>query len=287
MKAIYKHELATYFRGITAYIFGAFLLLFVGLGALVYNINAAVSNFEYALGFVSIAFVAIVPILTMKSFAEERKQKTDQLLYSLPIPMYEIVLGKYFALLTIFGVSILPVLFYPLIFKTYGDVYLPTSYGSIVAFFFMGAALLAMGLFISSLTDSQGLAAGICLATVLFNYFSVSLAEYVSTSTFASLMAIVVLLLLLALVVWLITKNGNIAYIFALAGVIIPGVIYFINADLFDGLVANIMKTLSVFERFYIFVDGIFDVSGLVYMASFAAFFVYLTVQSLEKRRYS
>ena len=85
MKAVLKHELSGYFHSLTAYVFGAFLLVFVGIGSMLYNIQQAVANFEYVLGFISLIFVGLVPILTMRVLAEERKQRTDQLLYSLPI----------------------------------------------------------------------------------------------------------------------------------------------------------------------------------------------------------
>ena len=85
MSAILKHELRSYFHSLTAYVFGAFLLAFIGIGAMLYNIEAAVSNFEYVLGFAELIFVVIVPILTMRVIAEERRQKTDQLRYSLTI----------------------------------------------------------------------------------------------------------------------------------------------------------------------------------------------------------
>lgn len=102
MIAILKHELKNYFQSLTAYVFGAFLLVFVGIGAMLYNLQAAVSNFEYVLSFSSLIFVVIVPILTMRVIAEERKQKTDQLLYSLPISTTDIILGKYLALLIVY-----------------------------------------------------------------------------------------------------------------------------------------------------------------------------------------
>ena len=85
MTAVLKHELRNYFHSFTAYVFGAFLLAIAGIGSMLYNLQAAVSNFEYVLSFGSIVFVVIVPILTMRVIAEERRQKTDQLLYSLPI----------------------------------------------------------------------------------------------------------------------------------------------------------------------------------------------------------
>lgn len=76
MTAVLRHELSIYFRSFTAYVFGAFLLVFVGIGAMFYNIQQAVANFEFVLSFVSIVFVVIVPLLTMRVIAEERKQKT-------------------------------------------------------------------------------------------------------------------------------------------------------------------------------------------------------------------
>ena len=99
MTAVLKHELRNYFHSLTAYVFGAFLLAFVGIGAVLYNIQAAVSSFELVLNFSSLIFVVIVPILTMRVIAEERRQKTDQLLYSLPITTTQVILGKYLALL--------------------------------------------------------------------------------------------------------------------------------------------------------------------------------------------
>ena len=95
------------------------------------------------LSFASIIFVVIVPILTMRTLAEERRQRTDQLLYSLPITTTQVVLGKYFALLVVYLIPLAVVSLYPLLFSQFGEVYLPTSYGSLFAFFMMGAALLA------------------------------------------------------------------------------------------------------------------------------------------------
>ena len=145
MTAVLKHELRNYFHSLTAYVFGAFLLAFVGIGAVLYNIQAAVSNFEYVLSFGSLIFVVIVPILTMRVIAEEKKQKTDQLLYSLPITTFQVILGKYLALLILYLIPLAIIAVYPLIFAQFGDVYLLTSYGSILAFFILGAALIAVG----------------------------------------------------------------------------------------------------------------------------------------------
>lgn len=191
-------RLRALFHSFTAYVFGAFLLVVVGLGALAYNLQAAVSNFEYVLSFAGIIFVVIVPLLTMRVIAEERRQKTDQLLYALPISTTDVVLGKYAALLVVFLVPLAVIAVYPLIFSCFGEVYLPVSYGSIFAYFVMGAALIAVGVFLSSLTENQGMAAGLGVAVILFNYYSVSLSEYVSQTAVGTLIALCVLILALA-----------------------------------------------------------------------------------------
>ena len=102
MIAVFKHEIRNYFHTMTAYVFGAFLLAFTGMGATLYNLQAAVSNFEFVLSFGSLIFVVIVPVLTMRVIAEEKKQRTDQLLYSLPITTTQVVMGKYLALLVVY-----------------------------------------------------------------------------------------------------------------------------------------------------------------------------------------
>ena len=287
MTAVLKHELRSYFHSLTAYVFGAFLLAFIGIGAVLYNIQAAVSNFEYVLSFANLIFVVIVPILTMRVIAEERRQKTDQLLYSLPITTFQVIAGKYAALLMLYAIPLAVISLYPLIFAQFGDVYLPTSYGSILAFFILGAALIAVGMFISSLTDNQGLAAGIGIAAILLNYYSVSLSEYVSSTAVCSMIALVVLILLLGLVIRYLTRNGNLAYWISFALIALVMVLFFFDNRVFEGLLPEIMTTLSLFSRFTVFVNGVFDMTAIVYYLTVIVFFLFLSVQSLEKRRYN
>lgn len=287
MIAVLKHELRNYFHSFTAYVFGTFLLAIVGIGAMLYNLQAAVSNFEYVLSFGTIIFMVIVPILTMRVIAEERKQKTDQLFYSLPISTVKVILGKYLALLVIYLIPLAIISIYPLIFAQFGDVYLPTSYGSLVAIFIMGAALVALGVFISSLTDNQGLAAGIGIAVILFNYYSVSLSEYVSSTAFGSAIALSVLALLLGVIIRYLTRNEQLASGISLILLAVITATYFLNPTAFEGLLPNIMRQLSLFDRFNIFVSGVFDLTAIFYYVSVIVFFLFLSVQSLEKRRYN
>ena len=287
MIAILKHELRLYFHSLTAYVFGAFLLVMVGVGAMLYNINAAYSNFEYVLSFSSLIFAVIVPILTMRVIAEERKQKTDQLLYSLPISTTKIILGKYVALLVLYLIPLAVICTYPLIFAQYGEVYLLTSYGSLIAYFVMGAALIAIGVFISSLTENQGFAAGIGIAVILFNYFSVSLAEYVSATAMGSAIVLFILAALLGWMIYHLTRNENLGYGVGLTLMAAVVAVFWIDSSKLEGLVPDIMKTLSLFDRFETFVNGVFDMTAIVYFVSIIIFFLFLSVQSLEKRRYN
>lgn len=287
MVAVCKHELRMAFHSLTAYVFGAFLLAVVGIGAMLYNLQAAVSNFEYVLSFSSLVFAVIVPILTMRTLAEERRQRTDQLLYALPLSTWEVIFGKYLALLAVFALPLCVIAVYPLIFAQFGEVYLPTSYGSLFAFFLLGAALIAVGVFLSSLTDNQGFAAGISVAVILFNYYSVALSEYVAATAQASALALFVLAAGVGLLVKALTRSENLALAVGLPLMAAVALAYFADGSLFEGLLPDLMAALSLFDRLTVFVNGVFDLTAVAFYLSVAAFFLFLSVQSLEKRRYN
>lgn len=232
MKAIFQREFKSYFTSVTGYAFAAFLLLFVGIYTMSVCLVGYYPNYEYVLGNTAFIFLLIVPIVTMKTFAEERKQKTDLLLYALPIGMTKIVMGKYLALLAVFAVPMLPTAIYPFILKMYGNVSLKVVFTAFTGFILLGAALLAFGMFVSSLTESQPLAAGISFLFILINFLSGSLATYLPIGS-------------------------------------------------------ELISSLSLFDRLDNFVYGILDMGDIVFYISSVALFVFLTVQSLEKRRWS
>ncbi len=287
MIAVLKHEIRQYFHSLTAYVFGAFLLVFVGIGTMMYNLKSGYSNFEYVLNFSALIFILIIPILTMRVLAEERKQKTDQLLYALPISTARVILGKYLALLVLFAIPLAIIACYPLLLAQYGDVYLLTAYGSLLAFFIMGAALIAVGVFLSSLTENQGFAAGLGVAVILFNYFSVSLAEYVSATALGSALVLAAVGLALGRLVAYLTKNNTAGYCVGLGTMAAVLCAYRIDTDAFEGLVPQIMTKLSLFERLDTFTNGVFDLTGIAFYLSVSVLFLFLSVQSMEKRRYN
>ena len=287
MIAVFRHELESYFTSLTGFVFGAFLLLFAGIYTMVYNISSALTNFEYVLGGMSFVFLVIVPVLTMRVLAEERRQKTDQLLYSLPLSMTEVVLGKYAAMLVIYLLPMLVVSVYPLILSAFGNVHFPAAYSAIIGFFFLGAALIAIGTYVSSVTESQAVAAGLCFVVMMINYFIADLASFVSTTASSSYFAFGVLIAVIALIFHRMTRNGVAAGLLLLVGEAALIVCYVISSESFAGLFPELMTQLSLFERFYVFLDGVFDVTGIVYFITVAAVFLFMSVQSMEKRRWS
>lgn len=287
MIAIFERELKSFFTGITGYIFGASLLIFAGIYSMAINIGNGYNSLDYVFANMGFIYLLAVPILTMRSIAEERKQKTDQLLYSLPIGTSNIVLGKYFAMLAVLGVPIAIMAIYPLLYSAFGTIAYRTSYSTLIALFFLGAALISMGMFVSSLTDNQVVAAVLCLIVMVINYYISGLADYASSSSTATFVVMAIFAVILAAIIWYVTKNivtGIITAIVCEAGLIIA---YNAMPAKFAGLLPEIIGKLSLYERFYSFTDGLFDITALVYLIMVSVVFVFLTIQSMERRRWS
>ena len=151
----------------------------------------------------------------------------------------------------------------------------------------MGAALIAVGIFLSSLTENQGMAAGLGVAVILFNYYSVSLSEYVSQTAAGTLAACFVLIILIGLLARWLMRNAALGLIIWLVLTAVCCIVYLADQTAFEGFLPKVFKALSLFERLNTFVSGVFDLTALVYFLSVAAVFLFLAVQSLEKRRYN
>ena len=223
----------------------------------------------------------------MRSLAEERRQKTEQLLYALPLSMAQVVMGKYLALLTQFLLPVAVLGLYPLVLQGFGQVPMAAAFASLTGFFFLGAALLAMGLFISSVTESQSVAAGLCFVVMLLNYFLESLAQLVPGTAIASLAAFAVVIAALGFAVYRWTKNGVFAAVLTMLALAGNLLVYAFHSTAFEGLFASVIEKLSLFSRFYIFITGVFDWTAVVYDLTVIALFLVFTVETMEKRRWS
>ena len=287
MLAIYKREVKAYYLNMPGYIFATFLLLITGIFFSLVNLKQQYPSFEPILNLIGFIFLLIVPIVTMRSIAEDRGLKTDQLLYSLPLSGWKIILGKYFALCTVFILPVLIICPYPLIMSMFGTVSLSSAYGAILGFVFLGCALMSIGMFISSLTESQVIAAVICFAAMLVLFLMNMLSVSVPATAVASLIALSALVLLLGVVVYFMTKDFWIAAMSALLCETVIMFFYIQNKDAFSGLFTRVLQWFSVFDRFNLFISGIFDISALIYFLSIICVFNFLTVQSFERRRWS
>ncbi|MCF0262041.1 MAG: ABC transporter permease subunit [Sphaerochaetaceae bacterium] len=287
MIAVFKKELTSYFKGITGYLFAAFLLFFVGIYVMAYNLSGYYSNFEYSLDSVTFVFLILIPLLSMRCVAEERKQKTDQLLYSLPLKLSDVIIGKFLAMITVLGVPVLVLSLYPLILSQFGTVSFGPAYGTIFAFFLLGCSLLSIGLFISSLTENQIAAAIISLVVMILIYFLDALTSFVSTDAQASLSALIIGVIILGTVIYFFGKNLMVSVVFSVIAICGLLIWHSINSAFFSGLFGTIISKLSLFSRFSSFVSGVFDLSAIVYFISVIVVFIFLSIQEMEKRRWS
>lgn len=290
MIAIYKKELRSFFTGVTGYVFIAFFLLVFGIYSGIINFMNGSSQFEYIYFNVSFVFLVEIPILTMRSFSEERKQKTDQLLFSLPIKTSSIVLGKYFAMLTIFAIPVAITCLYPVIlsfFDPSGYLSFNAIYSTALAFFLLGAALISIGMLMSSVTENQIIAAVLSFGAVFICYMMDSLEQYIPSSSSVALIGFALLNLIVSLLVFFFTKSSTASWILFVLLEIPIIIVSFVNPTILEGLLPKVLGTLSVFGRFNSFANRIFDIKSIVYYISVSLLFNVFTVHSIDKRRWS
>ena len=232
MCAIYKKELRAYLTSMTGYIFMAVLL---AVTSLYYVANCLVGGypvFGAILSSVYFVLLIIVPVLTMRSMAEEKRQKTDQLLMTAPVSLWKIVLGKYLAMVTVFLIPMAILCLYPLILLRFGSVSLPMAYTAILGYTLFGAACLAIGLFLSAVTESQVIAAVLTFGVLFFLNMASGIANVIGAS----------------------------------------------------GLLASILNALCIYQPFINFVQGMFDLTGILYYMTVIVLALFLTVQLLQKK---
>ncbi|MGN0616594.1 ABC transporter permease subunit [Ruminococcus flavefaciens] len=175
MLAIYRREMGAFFTSGVAYVFLAVFWLVSGI--FFYNEVIASGLADTSSMFSSMFYIVmfLIPVLTMKLLSEEKKNKTDQGLLTAPISLWDIVLGKYFAALTLFVIAESIIFVYAFIINYLGDVVWQTLLGNYFAMLFLGAAFIAVGLFISSLTENQMASAVVSLVAIFVIYLSESL----------------------------------------------------------------------------------------------------------------
>ena len=287
MTAVYKRELRSYLTSMIGYLFMFFILLLTGIYFSAYQLTSAYPKFEYTLSALTFVFLISVPILTMRVLAEERKQKTDQLLLTAPVSVEKIVLGKYLALVTIFAIPMLIMCLYPRLMSKFGTVSFGAAYTAILGFFLLGCANLAIGVFISSLTESQVIAAVLTFVFLFAFYMMNGISSFFSEGSLSTCITFGLLILAAAIVIYTMIKNFLISAVICVVGEIALGVIYVVNSSFFSGGIQKVLNVFNLSSHFDNFANSIFDVKGIVYFLSVIAVCMFLTVQSIVKRRWN
>ncbi len=174
MFAIYKRELRAYFTGVIGY---AYLVIFLAVGAVMFSATtlfAMTADVTTFFTFMMLFSAVTLPLLTMKSFSEERKTKTEQLLLTAPVSLVSMVLGKFFAAYTMFGGAVLVSSLSFLLLYPFAVVKTALLLGNLLALLLVGMTFAAIGLFISSLTENQ-LAAAVGTIAVLLLFLGIGL----------------------------------------------------------------------------------------------------------------
>ena len=236
MFAIYKREIKSYFRSFIGLLFIAVTLFFVGLYYTAINLLQGYPYFSYAVSSVVILFLISVPVLTMRILAEEKRSRTDQLILTAPVSVGGIVLGKFLALLTIFAIPTGIICIYPLIMGSFGTVPMAEAYLSVLAFFLYGMMAIAIGVLVSSLTESQVISSVLTFIILFLAYMMDSICG-------------------------LISYTGN--------------------------WLTKILRCLDMYTPFSNLLNGTLDVKSVFYFISMTVLALFLTVQSIQKRRYS
>ncbi len=288
MTAVYKRELRTYFQSMTGPVFIAFLLAFTGIYFVAYNLSAGYPYFSYTLSGSLIVFLVGIPLITMRSFSEERRSRTDQLLLTAPVSLFRIVMGKYFAMITVIAIPNVIFCIYPLIIRSQGTAYLTVDYISIFVFFLLGCVYAAIGMFISALTESQMIAFISTFGILLVLYLWDGILSLLPSSAISGLAGVVVILAAVVFYIYHMTDNITLAGIIGAAGTAAAVIFYIVRPGLFENLLSTLLGRLALANVFTdITANSIVDVTGIVLYLSIIAVFVFLTVQTVQKRRWS
>lgn len=287
MSAIYSKEIRSYFTSLVGYLFIGLFLAVVGLYHFVYTYSAGYSQYAYTLNSVTIFFVFLIPLLTMRILAEEKKQKTDQLLYTSPVSITQVVLGKYLAMLTLLGIVMVILCVQPLVVKLFGTVNLAADYLVILGFFLMGAAYLSLGMFISQITESQVFSAIITFFVILLSCLINPIISLFETDAKTAWIVYLVCFALITVLVWTAMHNAVVCAAFFMISEIAISAVYTFAPTVLEGSLAKVFSWFSILSRFDNFVSGIFSLADTVYYLSVIALFVFLTIQNAKKRRWN
>lgn len=287
MMAVFKRELRAFFLTPVGYAFLGLFLLVTGIFFGFSNVLGRSSDFPSLIGSVQFLFLFGVPVLTMRLFAEETRQKTDQLLLTSPVSIGAIVLGKYLAALVVFLASAVVVALYAVCISIWGDLAMAQSIGAMVGFLLAGAAYLAIGTLISVVTENQAVAAVATFAVLLLLQLVAPIRSGLPKEAITGIAFAVLLVLALAYILWKATGSvlvGAATLLVLGAAAALWGVL---DKSFFAGLLSEVLGLFALSSRQQRFTAGILSLEDIVYYLSFAGVMLFLCVRFIEKRRWA
>ena len=277
----------SFFNSMTGWAVVAGVLLVIGLYTAIMNLQNGYADFSLSMYNARFIYLIAIPLLTMRTLSDEKRQHTDQLLYSSALNSYDIIVGKYLATVTVLAIPSAITCLYPLILSNHGRVPMGTAYSSILAFFMIGVALCAVGTFFSALSSNRFVSALESFAAIMICYFADELQMILSTKISTALIFFSVAALALGAVMFAKTRSLKAAIITFAVPEIILAVIYFAAPQMLDGSVSAVISSIAVFSVLDTFCNGLFDIPALLYCLPAAWLFVFFSVQEFEKRRWS
>ena len=285
MFAIFKREVRSCFHGMIGYVLTAFLLVASAIYFVALNLGYGLPDFGYYTLYNTIFMLLFYfPVLTMRSFAEERRTRTDQLLLTSPVPVAGIVLGKFFALCVVFALPCVVDAVMILTLWALGATAASTlaNFAALLCYYLLGCAAIAIGVFLSSLTENQIIAAVAGAAALLLAYLMPSLRRMFTTGSadhdWAGLPG---------------GGGGLRSRSFTLGCLTFAGccaaltVLFLLRSSWLTEGFSAVLSALCLFAPFEEFVNSNFSIPTLVYYLTVTVLFLFFTVQELEKRRWN
>lgn len=292
MLTVYKREFKSLMTSIYGFLCAAVLLCAVGITMYQVNLQAGLADMSYnTMQLGEFALILTIPLLCMQSVTYDKKHGIDRLYAALPLRTHAVILGKFLAILTVFTLPMVILALYPLLMNAFGDVNFSSAYASLLVFYLLGAALIALSMFISTLTKYMTIAAVSGIAVGVILYFLPHLAVLLPLSPLFSFIGFGLLALLLTVGAWFITKSPLTTAVTAAVTVLPLTVLYILDVfvfhwNAFEGLFPLILTLISPFYQFQrVVINGTFDLFSVTVLLVMAVYFLFLTVKSADRRR--
>lgn len=287
MTAIFKREFKSCFTGMIGWVIAAVSLFFLGLYFTNRNLLYVSSDFASVLYTMTMILLFLLPAISMRSFAEERKNKTDQLLLTSPVSIPAIVAGKFLAELAVFALPLAAAVVMPLLLQAFGTVSLVAAYSALLGYLLLGGACLAVGTWISALTENQILAYLATFGALLVAYLMNGIQTMFTTGNLLAFIVFMIVLLVASVLVGVICKRLAAGAVVFCAGAVVLFVLFQLRPAWLLTAFNAVLSALALFEPFKDIVGGMFSIPAIVYYLSVMGLFLFLTGQALARRRWN